>query len=49
MVLASAVRGRGDTLKHLTDEEFARVMQSEDTKEGLEAFIEKRAPDWKGR
>jgi hypothetical protein len=25
------------------------VMSSEDLKEGLEAFIEQRAPNWKGR
>ena len=28
---------------------FARVMQTEDFGEGPLAFIEKRAPQWKGR
>ena len=38
-----------ETLKRMTNEEFAKVMGSEDTKEGLTAFIEKRLPNWQGR
>jgi enoyl-CoA hydratase/carnithine racemase len=33
----------------MTNAEFAPILKSEDTKEGLTAFIEKRAPQWKGR
>jgi enoyl-CoA hydratase len=33
----------------MSNTEMAQVMSSEDTKEGLTAFIEKRAPNWKGR
>lgn len=38
-----------ETLKRMTNEAFARIMASEDTREGLAAFIEKRAPNWTGR
>ncbi len=48
VVLAAAYED-DETLKQMTNDGFATVMQSEDTKEGLEAFIEKRQPNWKGR
>ena len=46
-VVLAASSEDDETLKKMTNEEFAKVMQSEDTKEGLTAFIEKRAPQWK--
>ena len=33
----------------MTDEAFGRILKTEDTKEGLAAFIEKRAPKWQGK
>lgn len=48
VVLAAAYED-DETLKNLTNAEFAKVMQSEDTKEGLTAFIEKRQPNWQGK
>ncbi len=48
VVLAAAYED-DETLKRMTNEEFAGVMQSADTREGLEAFIEKRLPNWTGR
>ncbi len=48
-VVLAAAWADDEYLKNLTNSEFATVMGSEDTKEGLTAFIEKRAPQWKGR
>jgi enoyl-CoA hydratase len=48
VVLAAATED-DDTLKQMTDRAMAKMMASEDLKEGLTAFIEKRAPAWQGR
>ena len=48
IVLAAAYEN-DETLINMTNEEFGKVLQSEDTKEGLTAFIEKRPPVWQGR
>jgi enoyl-CoA hydratase len=48
VVLASAYED-DETLINMTNAEFAAIMASEDTKEGLNAFIEKRLPSWKAR
>ena len=48
VVLASAYED-DETLINMTIAEFGAIMASEDTKEGLNAFIEKRLPNWKAR
>jgi len=47
VVLAAATES-DETLKQMTDDATRRVMKSDDLKEGLAAFIEKRAPNWTG-
>ncbi|CAN5471054.1 crotonase/enoyl-CoA hydratase family protein [soil metagenome] len=48
-IVLAAGRADEETLKQMTNEGFAAVLGSEDTKEGLTAFIEKRSPKWAGR
>lgn len=48
-VVRAAAYEDDETLKRLTNESMAVVQGSEDLKEGLMAFIEKREPNWKGR
>ncbi len=48
VVLAAATES-DDTLKAMSNDASRRVMQSDDIKEGLQAFIDKRAPVWTGR
>lgn len=48
VVLASAYES-DDVLRAMSEQEIATILRSEDTKEGLTAFIEKRPPRWSGR
>jgi enoyl-CoA hydratase len=48
-VVLAAASADDETLKQMTNAEFAGIMASEDTKEGLTAFIEKRPPNWQAR
>ena len=48
VVLASTYESE-EMLRTLTNQATAGIMGSDDLKEGLSAFIEKRTPTWKGR
>lgn len=48
IVLAAAYES-DSTLIDMTNKEFGSVLRSEDTKEGLTAFIEKRPPNWQAK
>ncbi|MEZ5297806.1 MAG: enoyl-CoA hydratase-related protein [Ilumatobacteraceae bacterium] len=48
-VVLAAYTKDDDELIDMTNKAFARALSSDDTKEGLEAFIEKRPPNWQGR
>ena len=48
-VVRAAATENDETLISMTNDAIRRVMASDDIKEGLTAFIEKRAPNWTGR
>lgn len=48
-IVLDAMTQDDETLWRRSVEAFGRIGSSEDTTEGLNAFIEKRAPQWKGR
>jgi enoyl-CoA hydratase len=48
-VVRAAASEDDETLKQMTNRAMGVVMRSEDLGEGLTAFIEKRAPQWKAR
>jgi enoyl-CoA hydratase len=48
-IVRAAAYEDDDTMKDMTNKAMAKVMASEDLKEGLTAFIEKRPPEWKAR
>lgn len=48
-VVLAAVTADEDTLKQMSEEALQELLTTEDTAEGLAAFAEKRAPQWRAR
>jgi len=48
-VILASLSSNDEALWRLTSQQMGKVVASEDFKEGPRAFIEKRAPQWKGR
>jgi len=48
-IVRAAADQTDETLKSMTNDAMRRIMASDDTTEGLAAFIEKRSPNWSGR